>query len=44
VFTGTADERPALVAAFEDALATPQELSRESAAWAGASEVLAPWL
>lgn len=44
LFTGTGDERPGLLAAFEELLLSPQELARGLAPWHGRVDVLAPWL
>jgi G3E family GTPase len=44
VLTGVGDERPALVRAFEDILATPSETADGGLAWLGRDDVLAPWL
>jgi hypothetical protein len=44
VFTGIADERQALVEAFEAMLVTPREHARGLAAWRGREDGLDEWL
>jgi len=44
VFTGVADVRAELLAAFEDVLLTAEEHARGLHPWLGRDDVLAPWL
>ena len=44
VFTGVKDVRSTLVSAFDDALATPEELRQGPGYWVGSSRPLEPWI